>query len=218
MAVALVLTSSPLSACSTQPGAYPLALYDNVPQRRAITQTLEDISAYFDVTFDEVCVSQTLFHAQANVLRSELTLGLRFLNFYASRSDGTASLVVLLAHESAHLFQQVSGWFDGHARASQTLRCIELHADFLAGGFARRYYEARNGPITEDAIALFFSDTHGPSIFYGVGNLNNRTIELRGGPSERFAAFSHGFEMDPSVPAQNRDKGWDQINIRLDCA
>jgi hypothetical protein len=55
MAVGLVLTSSPLSACSTQPGAYPLALYDNVPQRRAITQTLEDISAYFDVTFEGHC-------------------------------------------------------------------------------------------------------------------------------------------------------------------
>ena len=217
-AAGLVLSASSLWACAAQPGAYPLALYDNVPQRRAITQTLENISAYFDVTFAEVCVSQTLFHAQADVLRGELTLGLRFLNFYAGRADGTASLVVLLAHESAHLFQQVAGWFDGHAGASPSLRCIELHADFLAGGYARRYYEGRNGPVTEDAIAQFFSDTHGPSIFYGVGSLSNRITALRGGPSERFEAFSHGFDMDPAISAQDRDKGWNQIKTGLNCA
>lgn len=217
-ATGLALSASSLWACVAQPGAYPLDLYDNVPQRRAITKTLEDISEYFDVTFQEVCVSQTLFQGQADVLRGELTLGLRFLSFYAGRVDGTASLVVLLAHESAHLFQQVSGWFDGHAGASPTLRCIELHADFLAGGYARRYYEARNGPVTEGALTQFFSDTHGPSIFYGFGNLNNRTTALRGGPSERFEAFAHGFDMDPAVPAQDRDKGWNQINTGLNCA
>ncbi len=215
------LTAPAALACQGEPGTFALAQMKDSKLSAKVGDILANTTAYFGVGFDEVCVSDTLFNGRANVIDRELTLGARFLRFYGAQENGMASIIVLLAHENAHVYQYQSGWLQQQTAKAGTLRCVELFADYLAGGYVGRLIAKRGGQLDEGTVARFFGESHGPSIFYGTSGMNAGMAERHGTASERFFAFSQGVERLAFKPANDRQQamveGWAVIRKDLRC-
>lgn len=122
-------------------------------------------------------------------------VGRQLLRAELAASTGGAAIAGVVAHEFAHIYQYVTGYysqlrtFGERALREPTDRFVELHADFLAGWFlgSREYAKGLN-----EQKAFFYS-------FFEKGDylLNEVNPKVRekhhGNPSERVAALVVGY-------------------------
>ncbi|MFK7753455.1 MAG: hypothetical protein AB8B51_12985 [Sedimentitalea sp.] len=209
-ALALALTGCATApfACPSEPGLSPLADYDSAMVRDHISTTLIETARYFQADFTIICVSRPLNLAQANVLTGELRLGWRFLQRYGARSD-LLTITAMLAHETAHLFQYQTDWFDQTPGKATTVRCVELYADFLAGGFLVWHLE-QSGQTLRSPRDLLYG-------LVGQSGFLPLMVSQHGLPEERDRAFESGFAMSSELSAPQMATGWASLAATLGC-
>jgi hypothetical protein len=91
--------------------------------------------------------------------------------------------IAVIAHEAAHAFQTKHGLLDMLVETNpHRVKCIELHADFLAGGYMGwrgRLYDIEEGNLSE--------------MFYQLGDGYTDADGHHGLGPERFLSFRQGF-------------------------
>jgi hypothetical protein len=95
---------------------------------------------------------------------------------------GLLKLSGLLAHETAHLFQIGTGINVLLVNTCGVVKLIELHADYLAGGYFAWRDKVRPGAPADLAEMLF-----------KIGDFNVNSSDHHGNPPERFVAFTGGY-------------------------
>lgn len=102
------------------------------------------------------------------------------------------TVIAICAHEFGHIYQMAYGEHERLAAMDDTVRPLELHADFLAG-----YYLA----LRHNAHAELDLQAVG-HVFYEMGDTNYTSLRHHGTPEERTRAIEGGY-------AFGRDQGGD---------
>lgn len=194
-----------LAAC---PPESTLGRLGNAALGAHVASMLDQTRAYFGTGFDHVCLSETLANARADVPARELTIGLRFLHRY-NRPDDRLTVSAMLAHETAHAWQFDNGWFDRPAGRALTLRCVELHADFLAGGFVYWHLD-QNGLSQTDPASLLYG-------LAGQAGFQPRMGDHHGLPQERDFAFESGYRAAADRNLEDFVAQWPRYGNDLSC-
>jgi hypothetical protein len=160
----------------------PLEQYDNPGMRAYLASTINELETYYEVTFPALCMSATEYGAYVDLGRDgTLVIGTDFIWSVAEHSLNHVAAV--LAHETAHRFQSVHDLLDKLTMADQNrVKCIELHADFMAGGFMR--HRAEYMKVKPDDLA---------AIFFDLGDSAVHDYDHHGLGPERYVAFAAGF-------------------------
>jgi hypothetical protein len=116
--------------------------------------------------------------------RGTVLMGRRlFYKYMRDANDGGVTVIAISAHEFGHIYQIDSGCQQSLARLDNTVRPIELHADFLAGYFLA----LRNNDYPE----LDLHAVGDAFIYLGDNNVTDRSHH--GTPAERYAALDAGY-------------------------
>ncbi len=177
---ALALGGAAEAAC--EGSEMPLEQYDNPGMRVYLASTIEELETYYQVTFPAVCMSVTEYGAYVDLGRDgTLVMGTDFMLGVAEHSLNHVTAV--LAHETAHRFQSYHDLLDKLTMADQNrVKCIELHADFMAGGFMR--HRAEYMKVKPDDLA---------AVFFDLGDEGVHDYDHHGLGPERYVAFAAGF-------------------------
>ena len=159
-----------------------LEQYDDPGMRIYLSSTIEELEAYYQVTFPAVCMSANEYGAYVDLGREgTLVIGTDFIGGIAELSLN--HVTAILAHETAHRFQSAYNLLDKLTMADQNrVKCIELHADFMAGGFMR--HRAEYMKVKPDDLAAIFLD---------LGDEAVHDYDHHGLGPERYVAFAAGF-------------------------
>jgi hypothetical protein len=108
-----------------------------------------------------------------------------FQDQFERYNDGGISVIAIIAHEFAHVYQFRNRLMEPLQGSDDTVRRIELHADFLAGWYLG------NLKKTNPKVSLWASgDT-----FRRIGDTNYTSPQHHGMPDERVAAAERGFSL-----------------------
>jgi hypothetical protein len=112
-----------------------------------------------------------------------IVLGLRFLQYRISLSNGYFPISGILAHEKSHVFQYHWGLdvMLGNVRG-QKVKYVELHADYLSGA----YMAWRRNVAATKADEL-------SQLFYSLGDRAVDSEDHHGTQEERFKAYANGY-------------------------
>lgn len=158
-----------LAQAECEGNEYPLTEYDSDVMREYLLSTVDEVESYFRVKFPAVCMDDGENGAYVDLDRDGmLVIGSAFIWKMADISLNHVAAV--LAHETAHRFQSDNDFLDNlQAAGNEGTKCIELHADFMAGGFMRHrstYMTVRPEDIATEFYELgdgdvFAKDHHG---------------------------------------------------------
>jgi hypothetical protein len=177
-ALGLMLFGGAASACDEPQVA--LASYDEPALRTYLVAALDELESYFEVEFSSVCMDREEFGAYV-MPDGQLVVGAAFAEVLGSQSLNNIS--AMLAHETAHRFQKVHGLLDKLVFTDrERVKCIELHADFMAGGFMR--WRAEYMKVAADDLA---------EMFFDLGDQAVHDFDHHGLGGERFVAFTAGY-------------------------
>lgn len=162
---------------------YPAEDIESDIMRQILVGARRDIEEFFDFRFDAFCMDDEEYGAYYDVQENLLVVGSEFFLDIANPPGNINRAIAVLAHEAAHAFQAKHGLLNMLVETNpHRVKCIELHADFLAGGYmgwrAKKYnIDARN--LAE--------------MFYDLGDeLAGKDIH-HGRKAERFISFRQGF-------------------------
>lgn len=99
--------------------------------------------------------------------------------------DNGVSLIAVLAHEFAHIFQYAHGIDDRLAPGQGPVKLLELHADFYAGLYLSYLRRSTAG------VRLFESGR----VFQELGDTRFGDYDHHGSPQERVRAIEFGFRV-----------------------
>lgn len=180
---ALALYAAPARAgCS---GAYQFPVEDLEASvlRDVLMATRDEIEQFFDFRFDAFCMDEEEYGAYYDIKDNTLVVGVQFFLDVANPPGNLNRAIAVIAHEAAHAFQTKHGLLDMLVETNpHRVKCIELHADFLAGGYMgwrARHYEIEEGSLTE--------------MFYQLGDGYTGDDGHHGLGPERFLSFRQGF-------------------------
>ncbi|HQZ13269.1 MAG TPA: hypothetical protein PK286_10325 [Devosia sp.] len=181
-AAALLLGLCGTAQAACEGSEVPLEQYDNPGMRAYLASTIEELETYYQVSFPAACMSASEYGAYVDLSRDgTLVMGTDFIWGVAEHSLNHVTAV--LAHETAHRFQSVHNLLDKLTMADQNrVKCIELHADFMAGGFMRRRSEYMK--VKPDDLA---------AVFFDLGDEGVHDYDHHGLGPERYVAFAAGF-------------------------
>jgi hypothetical protein len=181
-ALAFVLALGGTAQAACEGSEIPLSQLDNPGMRAYLASTIEELEGYYQVTFPAVCMSANEYGAYVDLGRDgTLVMGTDFIFGVAEHSLNHVTAV--LAHETAHRFQSFHDLLDKLTMADKNrVKCIELHADFMAGGFMRRRAEYMK--VKPDDLA---------AVFFDLGDEGVHDYDHHGLGPERYVAFAAGF-------------------------
>lgn len=180
LAILLALGGTARAAC--EGSEVPLPQYGDPGMRAYLLSTIEELEKYYQVTYPAVCMSANEYGAYVDLGRDgTLVIGTDFIWGVAEHSLNHVTAV--LAHETAHRFQAQHDLLDRLTMADRNrVKCIELHADFMAGGFMR--HRAEYMKVKPDDLA---------AIFFDLGDEGVHDYDHHGLGPERYVAFAAGF-------------------------
>ncbi|KUF09639.1 hypothetical protein AVJ23_15880 [Pseudoponticoccus marisrubri] len=185
MAFALATVSAePVEAACDGPYQFNVKELDAELYRRLFLSLQSELERFFNIEFSAFCLDEEEMGAYYDVQTNEVTIGIEFFIEQASPPGNINGAIAILAHEAAHSFQTRHGLLDMLKEQNpHRVKCIELHADFLAGGFMG--WRSQSFDISEKNIA---------KIFFNLGDgdsLNDRHHHGLG--AERYLSFLQGF-------------------------
>lgn len=181
----IALPGSALAAPCSNPGQFSVSELESPFMRALLMQTRADLESYFGVRIAGFCLDEEEWGAHFSITREELVLGIDFFDEIANPPGNINRAIAVLAHETAHAFQHHHGLLDMLVETNpHRVKCIELHADFLAGAYMG--WRAKRYDIDESNITSFF---------YNLGDTMTSSDGHHGLGAERYLAFSRGFSL-----------------------
>jgi hypothetical protein len=111
-------------------------------------------------------------------------MGMRLFSHMMARRDGGITVIGICAHEFGHVHQMSSGYRGRLLALGQTVKPLELHADFLCG-----YYMAlRKADHPDLDLRVLAREVH------NGGDTATTNPQHHGTPEERLGALSAGFK------------------------
>ncbi len=168
----------------------PLSAFSNPGLAFFINKEIHDLlGSFFNLKFD---VALDLADPGAYMAAYEkpregrygaIILGDRFLREKGNEPFGLLKTAGILSHECAHVFQVRYGTDRQLLGSKGQVRMVELHADYMSGGYiAWRSEFLRSKPVEVAAM------------FYSLGDTFVHSNQHHGTHSERFRAFRAGYE------------------------
>jgi hypothetical protein len=182
--LALMMTAAPARADCSGPYQFPVAELENPVFRDLLLTAQDELERFFGFSFGAFCLDEEEWGAYFDIQSQTLVVGIEFFLQQANPPGNINSAIAILAHESAHAFQTKHGLLDMLVESNpHRVKCIELHADFLAGGYMgwrSRTYE--------------ISDKHLTAMFYSLGDTFSDDDGHHGRGAERYLSFRQGFQ------------------------
>jgi hypothetical protein len=151
--------------------------------RELMLSTKAEIEEFFGIRFAAFCMDEVDYGAYYSVNRNTLVVGLEFFEDIANPPGNINQAVAVIAHETAHAFQHQHGLLNMLVETNpHRVKCIELHADFLAGGYMGWRADRYNVAVNDLS-----------SFFYQLGDTQTSADGHHGLGAERFLSFSRGF-------------------------
>lgn len=136
--------------------------------------------------------SPNAFATPASVLpdtRGTVLKGMRlFSQHMANDGDNGMTVIAICAHEFGHIHQMRSTYQDRLSGLDETVKPIELHADFLSGYFLAGRKEEHPDLDLQTVGATF----------YRIGDTDFNLPQHHGTPQERIAAITGGYRFGRS--------------------
>ncbi len=152
--------------------------------KQVLITTQDEIERFFDFRFDAFCMDEEEYGAYYDIRKNTLVVGIEFFLDVANPPGNINRAIAVIAHEAAHAFQTKHGLLNMLVETNpHRVKCIELHADYLAGGYMGwrgRLYDIKLSNITE--------------MFYTLGDGQTDNNGHHGLGAERFLAFRQGFQ------------------------
>lgn len=179
-----LLMAAPARAQCSGPFQFPIAELKESVFHRVLETTRDEIERFFDFRFAAFCMDEEEYGAYYNIESNTLVVGVQFFLDVANPPGNINRAIAVLAHESAHAFQAKHGLLNMLVETNpHRVKCIELHADFLAGGYMG--WRAR----------LYDIDvTNMSEMFYQLGDDLTVDDGHHGLSAERFLSFRQGFQ------------------------
>lgn len=180
--LALAVLPGIAQAACTGHHQYPIA---QAPEAgvRLLALAQADLERFFEMRLTDICVDEEELGAYYSLGDRNIVIGREFLYEIANPPGDLNHAVAVLAHEVAHAFQHKHNLFDVLVENDpDRVKCIELHADFLAGGFMG----SRGQTFRVDAQEL-------TNMFFAFGDEYVASDSHHGLSQERFVAFRQGF-------------------------
>lgn len=173
-----------MAAPCGNPGQFAVSELESPFMRDFLLQTKADLEGFFRVPIHAFCFDEEdSYAAYYSITREELVLGVDFFYEVANPPGNLNAAVAVMAHEVAHAFQHHHGLLDMLVETNpHRVKCIELHADFLAGAYMGWRSNRYNVEVTN--LATFF---------YNLGDSLTETDGHHGLGAERFLSFQRGF-------------------------
>lgn len=112
-----------------------------------------------------------------------VVMGMRLFGQMMARRDGGVTVIGICAHEFGHIHQMFNGYREKLLARSNTVKPLELHADFLCG-----YYMAlRKAEHPNLDLGVLARELH------NGGDTATTNKQHHGTPQERLSALSGGF-------------------------
>jgi hypothetical protein len=160
---------------------YPLAQFDRPGLRAYLMGTIAELEGYFEVSYPTKCIEPNYPGAHVEIATGTLVLGTQLLDQLGQKSLN--HITAVLAHETAHQFQITHGLIQLLTKLdANRVKCIELHADYMAGGFMRW----RAAYMNVDPVTLADS-------FFDLGDSFVHEYDHHGLFQERYVAFASGY-------------------------
>lgn len=179
---AMLLPGAAMAECS---GPYQFAVedLDESVFRQVLMTTQDEIERFLDFNFDAFCMDEEEYGAYYDIGQNTLVVGVQFFLDVANPPGNINRAIAVIAHEAAHAFQTKHGLLDMLVDTNpHRVKCIELHADFIAGGYMgwrARHYDIDVSNMTE--------------MFYDLGDELTQHQGHHGLGAERFLSFRQGF-------------------------
>lgn len=182
-ALAYGLGAAPAAAGCTGVYQYDVKELEESVFRQVLVTTQDEIERFFNFRFDAFCMDEEEYGAYYDIRSNTLVVGTEFFLDVANPPGNLNRAIAVIAHEAAHAFQTKHGLLNMLIETNpHRVKCIELHADFLAGGYMG--WRARLYDIEVSNIAEMFFDL-------GDGLTDNDGHHGLG--AERFLSFRQGF-------------------------
>lgn len=179
----LAVQAAQAEAQCAGPYQFPVEEMEASVLRDVLTTTRGEIEQFFDFRFAAFCLDEEEYGAYYDVGENTLVVGVQFFLDVANPPGNLNRAIAVIAHEAAHAFQAKHGLLDMLVETNpHRVKCIELHADFLAGGYMgwrARAYDVEEGNLAE--------------MFYRLGDGYTDTDGHHGLGPERFLSFRQGF-------------------------
>jgi predicted metalloprotease len=162
---------------------FPIKDLDNAVMRDLMLTAQSEMERFFNVELDVFCMDDEELGAFYRPRTNTMVIGTDFFFETANPPGNINNVLAVLSHEIAHTFQVHHGLLD-HLVSNDLhrVKCIELHADFLAGGYMgwrSRTYDVEIKSLTK--------------LFFGFGDNVTSDQSHHGLPQERFLSFRAGF-------------------------
>ncbi|MCZ4351870.1 hypothetical protein O4H61_05025 [Roseovarius aestuarii] len=181
-AVMMAGPGAAVAGCSG-PFQFPVEDLDQSVFRQVLEVTRDEIERFFDFTFDAFCMDDEEYGAYYDIRANTLVVGTQFFLDVANPPGNINRAIGVIAHEAAHAFQTKHGLLNMLIETNpHRVKCIELHADFLAGGYMgwrARQYDIDVSKMTE--------------MFFDLGDDMTQNDGHHGLGPERFLSFRQGF-------------------------
>lgn len=181
--VGLALHAAPARAQCAGAYQFPVDDLEASVLRDVLVATRDEIERFFDFRFAAFCMDEEEYGAYYDIKSNTLVVGVQFFLDVANPPGNLNRAIAVIAHEAAHAFQTKHGLLNMLVETNpHRVKCIELHADFLAGGYMgwrARLYDIEEGNLTE--------------MFYQLGDGYTDDDGHHGLGPERFLSFRQGF-------------------------
>ena len=152
--------------------------------RRLFLTVQSETERFFNVRLDALCLSDEEDGAYYDTRSNNLVVGIGFFEDQTNPPGNINMGIAIMAHEVAHAFQNKYALFDKLVKENKNRdKCIELHADFIAGGYMG--WRSRSFNISPHELAAQYSK---------LGDHHVAHDRHHGLPQERYMAFRKGFE------------------------
>ena len=189
-ALAVAVHAAPAHAGCTGAYQYPVSEIGNEVFRSILEGTQDDLEQFFQFRFSAFCMDEEEYGAYFDVRKNMLVVGPEFFLEVANPPGNINRAIAVLAHESAHAFQTKHGLLNMLVDTNpHRVKCIELHADFLAGGYMG--WRAQKYDINISNMTEFFFD---------LGDDLTDSDGHHGRKAERFLSFRQGFAAGHGSP------------------
>jgi len=176
--LAIALGGAPAAALAACEGSeYDISQYGDDIYRPYLMLVVATAENYYQVSFAQTCMSPS--ENGAFVRRDTLVLGVPFVERMGDLSFN--HITVIIAHETAHAFQIANGVLTSNI-INGRVKCIELLADYMAGGFM--YVWSKGAAVDANKIG---------ELFFNLGDDYIHDYDHHGLGQERLIAFAQGF-------------------------
>ncbi|MEM7216206.1 MAG: hypothetical protein AAF423_11745 [Pseudomonadota bacterium] len=173
----------PAQARCLNTNQFPVAELEASVFRQILLTGRDEIQRFFNFSFREMCLDDEEWGAYYDVRSNTLVIGTEFILQQANPPGNINSVLAILAHEAAHAFQNKHGLLNMLVETNpHRVKCIELHADFLAGSFMG--WRAERYQISGQDLS---------KMFYRLGDKLTGADGHHGLGAERFVSFRKGF-------------------------